>query len=332
MTTFCCAGCGAVLTVPLIQMPQRAAFDNDVLGVLMEPGTYTVNGAWPLWAEAGAGPEFERERIFAALRGTPGAAAILAPGDVHGVDLVVNNQDFGCCGAGLDLTCTQCGRVVGSRIDDCNVRRQSWLKSKDVRRAVPPDEVLDWAELPGRYAEAPPVDEPGYWSTSWPGEVAVTLAHLTAVSGGQPLTVAEGPAAVMFRPALNQLIPSGSPARVVTADGPGVHGPDADIALVPVHPQTGELWPHSTATDTVPLAYDVWHYLAFHSRRRPVPGAGAMPVQAYRDELMPFVRPWLFQPVRWRFLTTLETLLDGTPAWLRQIHTRVAQGLVPALQ
>ncbi|WP_214323912.1 hypothetical protein [Nonomuraea sediminis] len=47
MTVFACAGCGAVLTVPLsrVVLPVHAhgRYGHDLLGVLMEPGTYAVD-------------------------------------------------------------------------------------------------------------------------------------------------------------------------------------------------------------------------------------------------------------------------------------------------
>ncbi|MDL4820828.1 hypothetical protein [Actinomadura opuntiae] len=68
------------------------------------------------------------------------------------------------------------------------------------------------------------------------------------------------------------------PAKLVALAGPELPVVSADIALVPQHPQTGEVWRPSGAAEVVPVAADVWTRLAFsvHLDRMPVPVTGGI--------------------------------------------------------
>ncbi|MCK2213367.1 hypothetical protein MF672_006100 [Actinomadura sp. ATCC 31491] len=117
----------------------------------------------------------------------------------------------------------------------------------------------DWDELPS----TPPADPRDCWSPRWEAAVAVTLAHLLVASNGKRVSVPDGPVAKAFRRAIDGLLPPGPPQRHLTLAGPGLPTDDTDIALVPRHPQTGQAWPCEAGT-VVPLASDVWTYLAYH--------------------------------------------------------------------
>ncbi|MEV0314931.1 hypothetical protein [Nonomuraea fuscirosea] len=95
------------------------------------------------------------------------------------------------------------------------------------------------------------------------------------------MVVPDGPVAVAFRRAIDILLPPGLPERHLGLAGPGLPA-TSEIALVPRHPQTGELWP-CDAGAVVPLAADVWTYLAFHDERRLVPAAYGMPAGVRRS-------------------------------------------------
>ncbi|MEV4570163.1 hypothetical protein AB0K12_40980 [Nonomuraea sp. NPDC049419] len=131
---------------------------------------------------------------------------------------------------------------------------------------------MDWEEL----LSTPPVDQRGYWNPQWKASVAVALAHLLAVSGGERVAVPDRPVAEAFRRAIDSLLPPGPPKRYLRLAWPGLSAAITDIALVPWHPQTGEVSP-CEAGALVPLAAGVWTYLAFHDDRRLVPAAYGMP-------------------------------------------------------
>lgn len=103
------------------------------------------------------------------------------------------------------------------------------------------------------------------------------------------MTVPDGLAGEVFQRALDALLPAGPPARRAAPSGPGRPAPDADadILLVPVHPQTGETWtPAGPAASAhpVPLPFGVWLWLAFPEPSPPVPASGGMPEGVLRDD------------------------------------------------
>ncbi len=83
---------------------------------------------------------------------------------------------------------------------------------------------------------------------------------LLVASEGRPVTVPDGLVNEVFQRALDALLPEGLPARRSVLAGPGLPVPDADadILLVPDHPQTGKTWTHAGPAYAVPLPYGVW--------------------------------------------------------------------------
>lgn len=336
MTVFACVGCGAALTVPVSQVTlpvhARQHYGHDLLGVLMEPGTYAVDPEpsgppWRRWAEVGVA-EAEARGVYASVYalpyGLPGAV-VVAPGDVRGTVLIAERCDGYCCGldgrAGQNLACAQCGQPVATRIDDCSYWQAVRLQPQAVRR-LPGGEarVVDWETVRAERPGIPPSEPDGGWNPAWVAAVGATLAHLLAVSGGTRMTVPDGLAAATFGRALDALLPPGPPARSMALAGPGLPSPAADIALVPQHPQTGEAWPAPDSAEAVPLPVDVWMYLAFHSDRKPVPAA--------RDDVRRHGPPPLlpcgsFEPDARVFLHTLARLPEVRQPWLRAIYDRV---------
>ncbi|MFI7633903.1 hypothetical protein [Nonomuraea sp. NPDC049400] len=212
---------------------------------------------------------------------------------------------------------------MATRVDDCGFWQVVWLVPEAVRSVAvdgPVQRVIDWAELPS----TPPVDPRGFWSPPWEAAVAVALAHLLAVSGGKRVSVPDGPVAEAFRRAIDSLLPPGPPERHLVLAGPGLSAAITDIALVPRHPQTGEVWA-CDARAVVPLAADVWTYIAFNDDRRLLPAAYGMPAVVRRDDPLPLLPHSLFRPDGRVFLSTLERLAAVRQPWLRRIHDRVKE-------
>jgi hypothetical protein len=341
MTVFACEGCDATLTVPVSRtaLPVHAAqkYGHGLVGVLMEPGTYAVNPdpfgpPWRPWAEVGAA-EAEARGWYApvnVLSWGPRDAVVVAPGDVRGTVFIPERSGGYCCGLdgrdGPNLACAQCGRPVATRIDDCSLWQAVWLDPRAVHR-VAGDAVqrpaVGWEGLRGERPGIPPLEPPGLWNPLWEAAVAAALARILAVSAGTQVTVPDGLAAGTFGRALGALLPPGPPAKTLALAGPSLPVITTDIALVPQHPQTGEQWAPSGAAHTVPLACDIWTYLAFHHDRRPVPGAGTMPDDARRDDPPPLKPSRLFRPDRDVFLSTLARLPEVRQPWLRAIYNHV---------
>ncbi|GII33206.1 hypothetical protein [Planotetraspora mira] len=341
MAVFACADCGAVLTAPvsLVALPAHAhqKYGNGVLlPVLLESGTYVVDPEpsgppWRLWEEVGAQEAAARgvhAPVYGLSYGPPGAVGV-APGDVRGTVLIPERCGGHCCGLdggdGPNLACAQCGRAVAIRVDDCSLWQVVWLDPHAVRAVCvdePARRVLSWEELREQQQEISPIQPTGMWSPVWEAAVSVALAHLLAASGGARVVVPDGCVADVFRLATDILLPPGSSAKSLALAGPGLSAATADIALVPRHPQTGEAWP-TDAGAAVPLAADVWMYLASTRDRQFIPATGGLPDGVYRDDpppLLPFRR---FQPDPDVFLHTLARLPEVRQPWLREIYDRV---------
>src|SRR5690348_7076148 len=123
--------------------------------------------------------------------------------------------------------------------------------------------MLDWADLIDQRPGIPPSEPGGGWHPMWAAATASALAHLLAASGGVPILIADPQVADIFRPALERLVGPGL-ERTLVLTGPGLPPADGDFALVPEHPQTGELWPVGPPVKPIPLAWDAWRHLAFH--------------------------------------------------------------------
>ena len=124
------------------------------------------------------------------------------------------------------------------------------------------------------------------------------------------MTVPDGLVAVTFRRALDALLPPGPPARTLALAGPGLPGAAADIVLVPQHPHTGEHWLPFGAAEVVPLAWDIWVYLAF----------GA----TIGDDPPPMAPGEPFRPDWGVFRSALARLPEVRRPWLRRIYDHVA--------
>ncbi|WP_283138867.1 hypothetical protein [Rhizohabitans arisaemae] len=210
---------------------------------------------------------------------------------------------------------------MATRVDDCALWQVVWLEPQAVRPIVvdAPRPVLGWEELQKVLPERPPLESQGWWSPVWEAATAVALAHLLAVSEGVRVTVPDGLLADVFRRALDTLLPPEPPAKSLALAGPGLSSTVADIELVPLHPQTGEIWA-SDAEAVVPLAADVWMYLAFNDSRRLLPAMRRLPEGVYRDDPLPLLPSRLFHHDRYVFLGTLERLPEVRQPWLRAIY------------
>lgn len=213
---------------------------------------------------------------------------------------------------------------MATRVDDCSLWQAVWLDPQAVRHVAGGGldrPVFGWEMLREEHSSTPPVEPSGAWSPVWEAAVAVALARLLAVSDGARVVVPDGLVAATFSRALNTLLPGTSVKNLALA-GPGLSATTADIALVPQHPLTGQAWPCG-ARAVVPLAADVWMYLAFHHDRWPVPGAGRMPDDARRDDPPLLLPRGPFRPDSALFLSTLARLPEVRKPWLRAVYDRV---------
>ncbi|MFJ6614794.1 hypothetical protein ACIQPT_31475 [Streptomyces sp. NPDC091289] len=357
MVVFVCAGCGARLTAPLseVALPVHAhqTYGNGVqLPVLMEPGTFAVEPEpwgppWRVWEETG--PEEAAARgihapVHALSHGLPGAIAI-APGDARGTLLIPEKGAGSCCGLdgadGPNMACEACGLPVASRIDDCSLWQAVWLAPDAVRRHPVGDAdrvPLSWAELLAEERRTPPFEPIAswgsrrgtrhwwLWSPRWEAAAGRALAHLLAASEGRPVTVPDGLAQDVFQRTLDALLPTGPPRKRAALAGPGQPAPDADadIFLVPVHPQTGEWWNPDgagAAGGPVPLPFGVWLWLARPEPPLHRPASGVLPDGVLRDDPPAPRAPHLFRADWGVFQHTMVRLPAVRSPWLREILT-----------
>ncbi|MCP9956540.1 hypothetical protein [Streptomyces sudanensis] len=356
MFVFVCAECGAGLTAPLsrVVLPVHAhqKYGNAIqLPVLMEPGTFAVEPEpwgppWRRWEDVDPDEPAARgihAPILALSDGVPGAV-VIAPGDVRGTVLIPEKCSGYCCGLdgadGPNLACEACGLPVASRIDDCSLWQAVWLAPDAVhrRRADGIDAApLSWTELVAREKGTPPF-EPitawggprlgSYhwwsWSPRWEAAAGRALTHLLAASDGRSVTVPDGLTGEVFQRALDILLPAGPPTRRAVLAGPGLPAPDADadILIVPNHPQTGETWAPpgpAASTSPVPLPFGMWWWLAFPEPHPPAPVSGVLPDGVLRDD-PPAPHPGsLFRPDPEIFRHTLARLPAVRSRWLHEI-------------
>ncbi|MEV5597132.1 hypothetical protein [Streptomyces sp. NPDC052496] len=361
MFVFVCAGCGAALTTSLSQvaLPVHAhqKYGNGLqLPVLMEPGTFAVDPEpwgppWRTWDEIPPDEAAARgvhAPVHTLSDGAPGAI-VIAPGDARGAVLVPENRGGGyCCGldgaGGPNMACAQCALPVASRIDDCSLWQAIWLAPNAVRR-LPVDGAeaapCSWTELLAEGEGTPPFEpiarwgaRAGHgstafwsWSPRWEAAAGRALAHLLVASEGRPVTVPDGLAQEVFQRSLDAMLPPGAQARRAVLAGPGQPAPggDADILLVPSHPQTGETWsPAGPAAYRVPLPFEVWWWLAFPEPDPPAPPSGRLPDGVLHEDFdppAPHPRP-LFRADQEVFRRTLVRLPAARSPWLREILGR----------
>lgn len=277
MFVFVCAECGAGLTAPLsrVVLPVHAhqKYGNAIqLPVLMEPGTFAVEPEpwgppWRRWEDVDpdepaarhtradprpvrrrAGRGRHRARRRPRHRADPGEVQRLLlrprrsrrpqPG-LRGVRPTRGEQDR---------------RLLALAGGVARPRRRAPPPSRRHRRRTA---FLDGAGGAGKgHAPFEPITAWGgprlgsyhwwSWSPRWEAAAGRALAHLLAASDGRSVTVPDGLTGEVFQRALDILLPAGPPTRRAVLAGPGLPAPDADadILIVPNHPQTGRPGPH----------------------------------------------------------------------------------------
>ncbi|WP_236654578.1 hypothetical protein [Streptacidiphilus anmyonensis] len=332
---------------------------HDFLPPLMGAGTYAVDPEpsgqpWRSWDEIGEAEAAERG-VFAPVArlscGEPGAV-VLAPGDTRGTVFIPDRLDGYCLGLadydGPNLACAACGLPVAVRVDDCSYWQEVRLRPSAVRRVAGPGRGLEprpvpWDFLRDEYADVPPLDASGYWDGRWEAAVGASLAHLFAASAGALVSLPPGLLTTCFGRACDRLLPAGravgraagpagasaagsraaSATRTVALGGPGVPDAQADILLVPRHPQTGRTWSPPGAGSrvaTVPLAAEVWLHLAFARDLSRLPVTGGLPPGVQRDDPLPLHPRSLFRPAWGVFRHTLARLPAVRSPWLRAVY------------
>lgn len=358
MAAFVCARCEMVLTVPVsrVALPVHAPFtygNGMKLRALMQPGTYAVypeptGPPWRRWAEV-TPEEAEAHGVFAPVFSLSGGAAgriALAPGAMSGTAFIPELCGGGCCGTdgryGPNLACLGCGTPVATRYSDCSIWDEVRLEPDAVRRVDtddPEPEPVAWEEL----ADDPdchhgsPVEPSGNWRPEVVPAVTVALAQVVAASGGTPVAVPNGRTAELFRSGLDALLgpapavgtgqPRTGAAVVAAAGGPGVPRPafPVDVLLVPIHPQTGEVWRPSGRQEgppaaLVPVAAAVWRYLVHGDPDPlPMPTRGVLPDGLLGDYPLP-LHPWPLRPSGAALLHTLARMPAVREPWLRAIY------------
>lgn len=249
MVVFECVACGAALTLPVRQVALPDHADHEaghgagIMPALLEPGTYA------------AGPE----------------QIAVAPADVRDLSLIQDRFDGGCCGSAgrrtPNLACG-CGRQVAARVDDCALWQVVWLATGAVRAVGTPEPVAAWETFDW---ETVLVDDADWWHARVRISAGVALAHLLIASEGAPVAVPEGSVADTFRHHLDELLPPGPPAKSLALAGPGVPA-EAEVLLVPRHPQTGDPWPG--AGTVVPISAELWTWLAREEDHPVIPATG----------------------------------------------------------
>ncbi|WP_127502385.1 hypothetical protein [Actinoplanes solisilvae] len=336
MTIFGCRTCGAALTVPVsrVALPvhARQQYGNGPgsLDPVLEPGTFAVDPLpagrpWRRWDELEDGEALGWYAPRPSVSEGPAGRVLLAPGDVRGtvIDPALVGE-FGCCGLDGDepnMRCVACGTPVATRIDDCGLWQAVWLHPPATRvldDGPGPHPALDWADLFDQRPGIPPTEPYGVWNPVWAAALASTVAHLLAASGGAAILIPDNRVAEVLQPVLDSLAGPDDGQLLLTLAGPGLPAADGDLAFVPQHPQTGEIWPVAESVKPIPLAWDVWRHLAFH--RDPKPAGRSVP-------LLPDALPALLPGGRLRpdgrvFLNVLARLPEVRQSWLRAVYDR----------
>lgn len=345
MVVFGCAGCGGELTggVSRVALPVHAhqRWGHELLPALMAAGTYAVDPEpggppWRPWQELAPG-EAAAGGVYApesALSLGQAGAVVVAPGDTRGTVFIPARLDGYCYGVdgrdGPNLACAQCGSEVGTRVDDCGSWQAVRFEAGAVRRlsGEEPVPAAGWDAMLGE--GTPPVEQPGWWSPLWEAAAGVALAHVLALSEGRPVS-ARGRLGDYFGPVLEDLLPDSEEAgrtRELVLAGPGLGTvrPGA-LALVPRHPVTGETWRPPGGQPAVPLAAEVWTWLAFsRGTAVPTPVTGGLPAGVLLDYPLPRHPGLPFRPDRRVFLRTLARLPAVRRPWARACYDRVRKG------
>lgn len=333
MAVFGCAGCGAVLTVPVseVALPIHLADTHweTLHPPLLEAGSYAVDPApygppWRWLDEVGAREAAERGRFvpFGVLSDGPSGTVLLAPGDLRGTRLILERAGGYCRGIdgrdGPNLACLGCDLPVGTRMDDCGCWQVVRLLPQAVVRLPAPPErpIMDWTELTAAGALWHRLS--GYRDIP----AGVALARVVVAAGGAPVEVASGPVADLLGRALGALLPAGAGAKRLDLAGPGFGEPAADLLLVPVHPQTGAMWQPGAGAVPVPMDAALWAELAFPPHRSRLPSVGGLPAGVERDDPLPPHPCPPFKPSGEAFRYTLARTAAVRESWLRAIYDR----------
>lgn len=328
---FGCAGCGAALTAAVseVALPVHLAdaHSHRLHPPLLEAGTFAVDPEpfgppWRQFDEVGPleAAKLGRFAPFGALSGGPTDTVLLAPGDVHGTRLILGRAEGYCLGIdgsdGPNLACLGCDLPVGTRMDDCGCWQVVRLVPQAVVRLPGPPEqpVSDWADLLATGALGHRLSD----FRDIPAGVA--LAHVVVAAGGAPVEVAPGPVAELLGRSLAALLPAGNGAMRLDLAGPGFGEPAADLVLVPVHPQTGDMWQPRAGAVPVPMDAGLWAELAFPPHRTRLPVVGGLPAGEERDDPLPPHPFFGFQPSKHAFRYTLSRLPAVREPWLRAIY------------
>ncbi|MCX2951198.1 hypothetical protein [Lentzea sp. NEAU-D7] len=278
MVVFECVACGAALTVPLSQVDrpdhEHHAWANstEFTPSLLPPGTYAAQGDF-----------------------------LVGPGDVRGLFWVDEHPEGWCCGVnGSDpnLACA-CGQPVATRVDDCSWWQVVRFEPGAVRATGEPDPVRPWEAFGW---DSVPLTEGELW---WPRRVGIAagaaLAGVLLAARNAPVLAAEGPVHDLFQSHLDAWRPPGPPPRTLALAGPGLRA-QADLLMVPRHPQTGEPWP--VPGTRVPISAELWLWLA-NDKPPYLPRTGGQWERYFRHDPLP-CRPgelWLDDNVTRRVMS-----------------------------
>ncbi|TKK78915.1 hypothetical protein FDA94_36615 [Herbidospora galbida] len=329
MRVFVCAACEQPLTAPLsrVAFPWHALtqWGHQLLrGQLLEPKTYVVDPGrdgprWRRWQDETPEPP------GAPLPRREDAGGVgICLGDIRGTVFLPDRLDGYCCGLMDVMACESCGVPVARLIDDCGHWQVVWLDPGAVRATGTDDAALPWDEIGDAFDRDPSEIHDAEWSVM-AGRVT---ARLLAASGGVRLAMPAG--TEILGDVLDLLLPAGPGGRTVALAGPGRPAtPGADVALVPEHPQTEEIWRGDVATP-IAVPWAVWRCLAFPADARRLLIAGpSIPRAALLDDPTLMSR-FHVTPDLTAFITTLATSPEVREPWLRAVYDRYADKWRPS--
>ncbi|GLY47276.1 hypothetical protein [Lentzea sp. NBRC 102530] len=275
MVVFECAGCGAALTAALTQVdrPDHEGIEwgnsTSFTPPLLADGTYAAQGDF-----------------------------LVAPGDVRGLSWI--GYEGYCCGVNAsaepNLACA-CGRPVATRVDDCSFWQVVEFAPGAVRPVGSPEPVRPWEDFD--WNGPSPEDGDLWWERRVEIAAGVAAGRVLRAAEGAPVSVPDGPLAAVFRRAFDEWRPPGGAPKSLALAGPGVTG-EADLLLVPRHPQTGQAWPGGS----VAVSAELWVLLA-RDVRPVLPRTGGQWADSLRDVPMP-PRPHDVVPAHWAIRRVLR--------------------------
>lgn len=153
-------------------------------------------------------------------------------------------------------------------LDDCSWWREVRLEARAVRQVGEPEPVAGWDTFD--WGSALLDDADVWWHDRVRTAAGVALARIVVAAKGAAVTVPDGPVAEVFRHHLDELL-SGPGQKTLAPAGPGLTA-EADLLLVPKHPQSGEPWPADGTA--VPISAELWRWLANPHQQPCVPATG----------------------------------------------------------